>query len=233
VYLNQKLSVGLAPEGLKEYATQRLRWCLGLVQICRGPSGPFRVNRGLPLSLRINLVETFLYWGVSFPFRILCLLASVAYPTIEYSNCACGPRRCSFAFFSNAGCASCGDNLARRGRILPFIADVSTVNSSGDHGDCRICTLQARQERVKVTAKGIRHGGLSVQWRLLGRFLVMALIVILGIAKVIIFDNPNLIEGGGALSLFWIWYNLAVVTLCCFVCLEQPRRRRDEQFATK
>jgi len=74
---------------------------------------------------------------------------------------------------------------------------------------------------------------LNVQWRLLGRFLVLALITILGIAKVLILDNTDLIEGGGALSLFWSWYNLAVLTLCCFVCLEQPRRRRDERFATK
>ena len=40
VYLNERLSLGLAPEGLKEYITQRGRWCLGFVQICRGPLGP-------------------------------------------------------------------------------------------------------------------------------------------------------------------------------------------------
>ncbi|NJO33156.1 MAG: glycosyltransferase [Rhodospirillales bacterium] len=34
VYLNERLSLGLAPEGLKEYITQRSRWCLGFVQIC-------------------------------------------------------------------------------------------------------------------------------------------------------------------------------------------------------
>ena len=37
VYLNERLSDGLAPEGLKEYVTQRGRWCLGFMQIIRGP----------------------------------------------------------------------------------------------------------------------------------------------------------------------------------------------------
>ena len=40
-YLNEPLTLGLAPEGLKEYITQRGRWCLGFMQIVRGRSGPF------------------------------------------------------------------------------------------------------------------------------------------------------------------------------------------------
>jgi len=42
VYLNERLSLGLAPEGLREYIGQRSRWCLGFMQICVGRSGPLR-----------------------------------------------------------------------------------------------------------------------------------------------------------------------------------------------
>ena len=55
VYLNERLSLGLAPEGLKEYVTQRSRWALGFVQICRGELGPFRRNNGLTLLDRVSL----------------------------------------------------------------------------------------------------------------------------------------------------------------------------------
>ena len=51
--------------------------------------------------------------------------------------------------------------------------------------------------------------------------------------KVFAFDSSDLIEDGGALNLFWAWYNLIVLTICCLVCVEQPRRRLDERFATK
>jgi len=34
LYLNEKLSVGLAPEGINEYATQRTRWCLATPSSC-------------------------------------------------------------------------------------------------------------------------------------------------------------------------------------------------------
>jgi cellulose synthase (UDP-forming) len=53
-----------------------------------------------------------------------------------------------------------------------------------------------------------------------------------GLVKVFAFDNSDLVEDGGALNLFWAWYNLLVLTICCLVCFEQPRRRLDERFAT-
>jgi cellulose synthase (UDP-forming) len=78
----------------------------------------------------------------------------------------------------------------------------------------------------------IHHAGLNVQWRLLFRFLALAAITILGLVKIFALDNSDLIEDGGALNVFWAWYNLLVLTICCLVCIEQPRRRLDERFAT-
>src|ERR1019366_5018279 len=60
VYLNEVLSLGLAPEGLKEYYGQRSRWCLGAIQICRGPSGPLNFRNGLPFVVP----SLFLLFGI-------------------------------------------------------------------------------------------------------------------------------------------------------------------------
>ena len=32
-------------------------------------------------------------------------------------------------------------------------------------------------------------------------------------------------------ALFWCWYNIVVLTILCFVCVEQPRYRGAERFA--
>jgi cellulose synthase (UDP-forming) len=232
VYLNEKLSVGLAPEGLKEYATQRTRWCLGLVQICRGRSGPFRFHNGLSLWFRISLIETFLYWAATFPFRMMCQFAPAAY----------------FLFHVRMVHASLADAISHfapmlvgqvvittwlgGGRMLPIIADVYQMLIAPEIITVVFSALiNPTGHEFKVTAKGIQHDGLNVQWRLLTRFLFIASIIILGLVNALIFDSSDLIEDGGALSLFWSWYNLAVLTLCCFVCVEQPRRRLDERFS--
>jgi cellulose synthase (UDP-forming) len=234
LYLNEKLSVGLAPEGIKEYATQRTRWCLGLIQICRGRSGPFRLRNGLPLMFRISLIETFLYWGGSFLFRMFCMLAPPLY----------------FLFDIRMVQASLPDAIAHfapmvitqvaitawlgGGRMLPLIADVYQMLIAPEIIKVVAFTLiKPSGHEFKVTAKGIHSAGLNVQWGLLVRFLGLASITILGIAKVFAFDNADLIEDGGALNLFWAWYNLLVLTICCLVCVEQPRRRLDERFATR
>ena len=120
------------------------------------------------------------------------------------------------------------------GRMLPLIADVYQMLIAPEIITVVALTLmRPGGHKFKVTAKGIHYAGLNVHWRLLFRFLVLASITILGLAKGFAFDHADLIEDGGALNLFWAWYNLLVLTICCLVCIEQPRRRLDERFSTK
>ena len=83
VYLNERLSLGLAPEGLKEYVTQSSRWALGFAQICRGPLGPLRRHNGLTLIDRISLIETFLYWSANYAFRLLGIIVPILYLALQ------------------------------------------------------------------------------------------------------------------------------------------------------
>jgi len=119
------------------------------------------------------------------------------------------------------------------GRMLPIIADVYQMLIAPEIVlVVALALIKPRGHKFKVTAKGIHYGGLNIHWGLLVRFLVLAFITILGLVKIFAFDNSDLIQDGGALNLFWAWYNLAVLTICCLVCIEQPRRRLDERFAT-
>lgn len=234
IYLNEKLSVGLAPEGINEYATQRTRWCLGLVQICRGPSGPFRFGNGLPLAFRISLIETFLYWGTSFLFRMICMAAPALYFLFNIRMVQADLSDAVAHFAPMVLVQMAVTTWLGGGRMLPLISDVYQMLIAPE-----IITVVAfalvrpKGHKFKVTAKGIHHSGLTVQWQLLFRFLALALITIAGLAKIFVFDHSDLVEDGGALNLFWAWYNLMVLTICCLVCVEQPRRRVDERFSTK
>lgn len=234
LYLNEKLSVGLAPEGINEYATQRSRWCLGLVQICRGRSGPFRIGNGLPLSFRISLIETFLYWGPSFLFRMFCMLAPTLFFLFDIRMVQANLSDAIVHFAPMVITQVAVTTWLGGGRMLPLIADVYQMLVAPEIIAVVVSTLiRPSGHKFKVTAKGIHYAGLNVHWRLLCRFLALASITVLGLAKVFAFDNSDLIEDGGALNLFWAWYNLLVLTICCLVCVEQPRRRTDERFSTR
>ncbi|MDD3506607.1 MAG: hypothetical protein PHX65_08705, partial [Sulfurimonas sp.] len=79
VYLNEALTEGLAPEGLKEYVTQRARWCLGLMQIARSRVGPLAHNR-LRLRDRWSVIDSVLFWWTTFSFHI----ASMVFPLLYW-----------------------------------------------------------------------------------------------------------------------------------------------------
>jgi cellulose synthase (UDP-forming) len=233
LYLNEKLSVGLAPEGIVEYTTQRTRWCLGLVQICRGPSGPFRFGNGLPLAFRISLVETFLYWGGSFLFRAFCMLAPVLFFLFDIRMVQANLSD-AVAHFAPMVITQVAITIwLGGGRMLPIISDVYQLLIAPE-----ILTIVAyalikpHGHKFKVTPKGIQFSGLNIHWHLILRFLILASLTIMGLIRVFSFDHADLIQDGGALNLFWAWYNLLVLTICCMVCIEQPRRRTDERFNT-
>jgi cellulose synthase (UDP-forming) len=233
IYLNEKLSVGLAPEGIREYAVQRTRWCQGLIQICRGRSSPFRFGNGLPLSLRIGLVETLFYWAASFFFRLCCMLVPALFFLfdIRVVHASISDAVAHFAPMVIAQVAV--TTWLGGGRMLPLISDVYQMLIAPEIVRAVALTLiRPHGHRFNVTAKGIHHAGLNIQWRLLFRFLALAAITILGLVKIFALDNSDLIEDGGALNVFWAWYNLLVLTICCLVCVEQPRRRLDERFST-
>ena len=93
VYLNEKLSLGLAPEGLEgiHHAAQPLgaglRADLPWARWVR-----FRRGNGLTLLDRISLIETFLYWSASYSFRLLGILVPILYWLFNI-QCRAGQRR--------------------------------------------------------------------------------------------------------------------------------------------
>jgi len=47
-----------------------------------------------------------------------------------------------------------------------------------------------------------------------------------------VFDVSGETLAAGELALAWTWYNALVLIIVCFVCIEQPRRRKSERFET-
>lgn len=77
VYLEEKLSAGLAAENISCYATQRLRWARGTIQGFFINSNPLTIP-GLSLSQRLAYLEAFLSWFTSISY-VGFLLMPLAY----------------------------------------------------------------------------------------------------------------------------------------------------------
>jgi cellulose synthase (UDP-forming) len=231
-YLNECLTLGLAPEGLKEYITQRSRWCLGFVQICRGRSSPLWPGNGLSIVDRLILSGTFLYWGAAHSFRLLGLMIPALYLLlgVEAVHAEVGDALIHFVPYFIVQCAIMA--WLSEGRLLPIMADVSQLLAA--HAVVRAVgagLLKPRGQKFKVTAKGGDRDKMFVQWSLLKIFLVYLILTLTGVILAFVIDQDRPLQESSALALFWSWYNIIILTIACMVCVEQPRKRKAERFA--
>lgn len=77
VYLDEKLSAGLAAENIEAHLNQRLRWARGTLQAFFIDSNPLTI-RGLTFVQRLSHLEGLLHWFTSLT-KVLYLLIPLAY----------------------------------------------------------------------------------------------------------------------------------------------------------
>jgi cellulose synthase (UDP-forming) len=232
VYLNETLSLGLAPEGLKEYLTQRGRWCLGFMQIARGRSGPLSLSSSLSLLDRLILVENFIGWSFAFAMRLLGILAPLAYFLFGFKVVVAGVDETlshflPFYLWQTAFLPwfSCGRQIPILWEASQLIATPTILKAVaiGLFGD--------RNQKFKVTAKGGDRSRRFVEWGTLHFFGALVAASLLSIA---IFFRPGNSDIGGysGLALFWTWHNLLLLTVASYICVERPRYRGAERYST-
>lgn len=238
VYLDEPLTEGLAPEGLKEYVTQRARWCLGLMQIARSRLGPFARN-GLRWRDRWSVIDSVLYWTSTYPFR----LAALTYPLLYwYLNITVVDASVPDVI-SHFGCyfvwVLITLNFISRGLIVPVINDVSQLLGAIPITRAAFVGLaRPKGHAFQVTAKGGDRGRVVIQWALMRPFLILFLLTLGGLLIGVLFDRFAFNDAGDGKSviLFWSFYNLLVLAVTIVVCVELPRAEKhvadDPEWAT-
>lgn len=224
-YLNEPLSEGLAPEGLKEYIVQRSRWCLGLMQIVRSPAGPFS-KEPLRFRDRWSVLDSCLYWLTTFPFKIACIVYPLLYwyfgvtvvdaqfyDVVSYF----GPYYLATMVFLN---------FVSVGMFVPIVNDISQLIGAWEISVSAITGLvKPHGHKFKVTMKGGDRDRIVIQWPIMRRFLAAFVLTIvgllIGLTSDYLFDAQA--GEGKIVILFWTLYNLLVLAGTMLVCIELPR----------
>lgn len=231
VYLNERLTLGLAPEGLKEYITQRGRWCLGFMQIVRGRSGPLSLRSQLHALDRLSLIEAFMGWTVVYLAKLFGLIVPILYLLFGIRAVHADLFELLRYFLPFYVWHSLTMAWISRGRSLAIMSDVAqyialpAVLKAVTTG-----LLRPQGHKFKVTAKGGDRDRRFVEWPLLkiyGTVLAITLAAV-GYAFILHLQGEHIAYGG--LALAWSLYNAVVLMIVCFVCIEQPRRRKAERF---
>lgn len=228
VYLNERLSLGLAPEGLNEYITQRSRWCLGFIQIIRGKDGPFKLDNGLHFLDRISLIESLLYWSMAYLFRVAGILIPILYLLFGINAVNVGTAD-GIAHFLPYYIAQISIMAWLSGqRVLPIMTDVSQLLAAREILKAvAIGLFKPTGQKFKVTAKGGDRSRTVIQWRMIARFAFLLALTLTGV--LLSFGLSPTLQDSSVVALYWSWYNIIILTAAIAVCVERPRVRRHER----
>jgi cellulose synthase (UDP-forming) len=231
VYLNEALTLGLAPEGIKEYITQRGRWCLGFMQIIRGRSGPLSRQSSLPFLARLSLVSDFLNWVAVYPVKLFGLALPILYLLFDIRAIYADLSDVARYFLPYYIWLSFVISWVSRGRILPIMSDVcQLVAAPAIVRAAAIGLLKPQGHKFRVTAKGGDRNRRFVEWPLFKLYATLLALTIasIGYSFYIHVSGESIVYS--TLALGWAWYNVIILLITCIVCIEQPRRRKAERF---
>ncbi len=225
VYLNEPLSEGLAPEGLKEYITQRARWCLGLMQIVHSRAGPFSREK-LRWRDRWSILDSAAYWLTTFPFRLACILFPLLYWYFGAIVVDAKMTDIIYYFAPYYLATMIFLNFVSVGMFVPIVNDISQLVGAWDITRAAVTGLvRPRGHAFKVTMKGGARGGIVVQWTIMRRFILLFALTVIGLLIGLV--SNDLFDArageGKAVILFWTLYNLFVLAGTMLVCVELPR----------
>jgi cellulose synthase (UDP-forming) len=238
VYIDEKLSAGLAAENIAAHATQRLRWARGTLQAFFIKSNPLTIPGLNPLQ-RLAHLEGLLHWFISLA-NVFFLLMPLAYAFLQII-----PLRATtdeFLFF-----------------FLPYYITQITVFSwlnyqsrsailSGIYGLVLAFPLAATVIQVmlnpfstgfKVTPKGTKSDRFSFNWKLALPLIILFVFTALSLWKIIcicavaeMHDSLEMTKKMRGLNLGWIWsaYNLISIGVALLILLDVPKADLHEWF---
>jgi cellulose synthase (UDP-forming) len=238
VYLDEKLSAGLAAENISAHATQRLRWARGTLQAFFIKSNPLTIP-GLNSLQRLAHLEGLLHWFTSFA-SVVFLVMPLAYAFLNII-----PIRATtdeFLYF-----------------FLPYYITQLTVFSwlnyrsrsailSGIYGlvlafPLAITVIQVMldpfSKGFKVTPKGTKSDRFTFNWRLALPLLILfaftAVSLWSNLAQITIskmHESPEMTIQLRGLNLGWVWssYNLITLGAALLILLDVPKPDLNEWF---
>ncbi len=230
VYLDEPLSLGLAPEGVSEYIIQRSRWCLGAVQqIYTRWSflGPARLG----WIQRLNNFSSLLFWGATFPYRVMVMAAPAIWWWTGVTSIHATVTDLAQVLLPFYALNACFNAVYSANRQLPLLSDINLlVPSAAIIGSVFTGLVRPWGQPFRVTPKGLSSERVTIHGRLMAPFVLLAALTLAGMAANLDPDADRRGDPGYMLAVVWSMIGIAMLAVTAMACVDQPRRRRDERF---
>ncbi|MBD3880846.1 glycosyltransferase [Phormidium tenue FACHB-886] len=241
VYLDEKLSAGLAAENISAHAVQRLRWARGTLQAFFIQSNPLTI-RGLNPLQRLAHFEGLLHWFTSIS-RVGFMIMPLAYSFLGVIPLRAAPAELLYFFlpyYLVQIAVFSWLNFRSRSALLSDIYSLVLCFPLA------LTVIQAMlnpfAKGFRVTPKGTASNRFSFNWHLAWPLLILfvataiSLWVNFGLCMIkgawMETVPPEVAEQAKGIDLGWIWsgYNLIMIGIALLILLDVPRPSPYEWF---
>ncbi len=218
VYLDEKLSAGLAAESITAHIDQRLRWARGTLQAFFVKSNPLTIP-GLNFWQRLAHLEGLLHWFSCIP-RIFFLLVPLFCIFGGLNPFLIPISEVVYIFLPYYLMQLSVFTWLNRGSRSILISDLYSIVQAFPVAITVIKVMIAPFARgFQVTPKGVARDRFNYNWNL-----ALPMIVLLGATLISfamsLFNPPNTSFNIG---LFWSFYNLLIITVGLLTLLDVPQ----------
>lgn len=226
IYLDEKLSAGLAAESIADQATQRLRWAQGTLQAFFIRTNPLTIPGLTPLQ-RLGHLEGILHWFTTLA-RVYFLLMPLTYSFLGVIPLRATAQELMyfflpyyliqitvFAWLNNRSRSALLSDVYSLVLVFPLALTVVTS------------LLNPFSKGFQVTPKGTASDRFTFNWRL-----AWPLVILFSLTALSLWQNLAqclMAEGWSGqfkgLGLGWVWslYNLMMIGIALLVMLDVPR----------
>ncbi|MGB5962750.1 MAG: cellulose synthase catalytic subunit [Coleofasciculaceae cyanobacterium] len=241
VYLDEKLSAGLAAENISAQATQRLRWARGTLQAFFIKSNPLTIS-GLGLIQRLAHFEGLLYWFTSIS-RVGFLIMPISYSFLGIIPIRATPGELLYfllPYYLIQLTVFSWLNYRSRSAIL---SDIYTLVLTFPLALTVVqVMLNPFSKGFNVTPKGTTNEHFYFNWKLATPLIFFFIVTAVSLwqnlglclmkvtwALTVTPETALQIKG---ISLGWIWsfYNLIMISIALLILLDVPKPNLYEWF---
>ncbi|MGC9526332.1 MAG: glycosyltransferase [Limnospira sp.] len=230
VYLNEKLSAGLAAETIAEHLNQRMRWAQGTLQAFFIDSNPLSIP-GLSFIQRLAHLEGLLYWFTSIS-RVFLVFMPLVYAFLGVVPIRTDIQELLY-FFVPYYFVSLLVFAWLNGRSRSaFLSEIYAFFA------CFPLTFTILKVMInpfdggfKVTKKGTKKDNFQFSWKLGLPIILLFLVTLIGL--VLNLNRWSNMADGFGLGFIWSIYNLIILAVTLLILIDIPKPDSYEWFGLR
>ena len=223
LYLQQKLSAGLAAESMADFVRQRQRWASGTLQSLQLPQGPLRAQ-GLSLGQRLAYLEGVVHWLNNLP-RLVLMLMPLSYGLLGITPILLDQRAIIELMLPLWGTVLLSIGWLNRHSRSALLTELTSWVLTVPLVVTLICHLLGSSTGFQVTPKHRQRSQGGWAW-----FLALPLILLslLNLANLLGLIQQLMLQGWGEigplqLGLVWAVLNLLGTVVALRACWDPPQ----------